>query len=217
MPSHQTIDVITTGIVHPTLGAQRRALRALDDAAVALQERGQCWSVRHHYGLGSVVDVCARDPALIVVYVHRRRRNDHVVEALRDYVVRGGAVLGLHSVTASFRGDPGNRELFGACFTGHGSIAPTVLTREPSAPSVSVALPFRLVLTDEMYEHQFTRDVDVWYRWEGGQPAVWTREIEEGRTGYLVPGHRAAVWDSADYRTVLAGMVEWLLRRGGTL
>lgn len=158
------------------------------------------------------------EATLAVLYLHHPRRNDALVRRLRSFVGSGGSLLGIHSATASFKGDGAYGELLGGIFTGHASVRQIELVRTELAEELvhesSVArsaLPSSLVVRDEPYHHEFARDVTPWYRYDGKHAAAWTAEFGSGRVGYFMPGHRAAVWTHPAVESVLAALIEYLV------
>ena len=208
----------STGFVHPGLLARERAYCALRFAATragggpGVEEP----AVRHWRGLRGLSRALVSDADLVVVYIHRRRRSEGIVERAERYVERGGRLLALHAATASFRGSERWSRLLGGRFLDHGPVGRRVLSREPALADPSERLPRRIELYDEAYRHERSVPIDVWYRWDDDEPAAWTR----GGAGaaptvaYLAAGHRGRVWAHPDVRAVLSAMIAALA--GGT-
>lgn len=150
----------------------------------------------------------------MVVYVHRRRDAPMVVELAERYLARGGRVLALHAATASFRASERWARLLGGRFVGHGPVVEQTLRRESDAGGRREELPQRIRLRDEAYRHELVGSLDVWYRWDDGEPAVWLVGDESPRVAYFAPGHRSRVWAHASVRTVLATMIAALTGQG---
>jgi type 1 glutamine amidotransferase len=215
MLATRRVVLVTAGIVHPSLRSQWHARRAFASVTSELSEDPDT-TVRlsFAFGIRSLRRACESRPDLIAVYLHRPRADRVTVASLCGYVLRGGSLLGLHSASASFKGDAEYHDLLGGSFTQHGPIRQLRMTRCESVPEGVDSLPARVEMTDEPYEHTFSREVCEWYRWDDRLPAAWSHDYGGGRVGYLAPGHRASVWRSEAYRIVVRGMVRWLLRRG---
>ncbi len=206
----------STGFVHPGLLARERAYSALRFAATRAGggPGAEEPAVRHWRGLRGLSRALVSDADLVVVYIHRRRCSEGIVERAERYVERGGRLLALHAATASFRGSERWSRLLGGRFVDHGPVGRRVLSREPAVAGPSERLPPRIELCDEAYRHERPVPIDVWYRWDDDEPAAWTR----GGAGaaptvaYLAAGHRGRVWAHPGVRAVLSEMVDALYR-----
>lgn len=151
----------------------------------------------------------------MIVYIHRRRDAQDIVDLAERYVARGGHILALHAATASFRGSERWSRLLGGRFAGHGPVGERVLQRDPDPGVRQVELPERITVRDEAYRHEHTGPIDVWYRWDDGEPAAWTVGGGSANVAYFAPGHRARVWTHPSVRVVLAAMIATLGDPGG--
>lgn len=165
-----------------------------------------------------LVRVCEDRPDIVCLYAHHPRVEPSAVAALCRYVHEGGALLAIHGASASFKGDGNYRDLLGASFAGHRRLSRRRIRLVPGGSSLPPGLPEFLAVTDEVYEHEFHGDIDVWYRWddsgspESAPPAVWTRGYGDGRVACVTPGHRAAVWRSIGMTEVVLAVLDWLLQ-----
>ncbi len=161
--------------------------------------------------------ICEGRPDIVGLYIHHPRAEPPVVAALCRYVSEGGALLAIHGASASFKGNGSYSDLLGASFTGHRRLSHREIRLVAGGPSSLLGLPESVGVTDEVYEHEFHRDVDVWYRWDdldspgSAPPAVWTRRYGDGRVACVTPGHRAAVWRSPGVAEIISAVVTWLL------
>ncbi len=169
-------------------------------------------------------ELCAQRPGgerpdLIALYFHHPRVEPGTVAALCRYVGDGGALLAIHGALASFKGEPAYTDLLGASFAGHQPVGAREMRLAREGAASRGGLPGCVAVTDEVYEHEFRHEVDIWYRWheggssERGAAAVWTRGYAAGRVACFASGHRAAVWRSPGVVEVIAGLLGWLLRR----
>jgi type 1 glutamine amidotransferase len=203
--------VVSTGLVHPTITAQRR-LKAII--------RGT--------GLADIVTVCRVEGLVrlagggfdgVVLYFHRRRISQEALAALDRFVAGGGGLLAIHGASASFKKTPRYFDILGGRFTGHGDIEPYTVSRADDAdPAFRVTEPF--AVTDELYIHRYRDDVAVRYATaavHGPEPVVWTHSYGKGRVCYVSLGHEAAVFTIEAVKTIITDALSYILRpdRGG--
>jgi len=151
----------------------------------------------------------------------------------------GGALIGIHSATDSFRADadyakgwPEYVKSIGAAFKTHGQQrAPVMKVEVPDHPATAM-LDKEWKLLDEIYvftEESFSRDnvrvlisVDTAKTPEadlkamqmtpGGDHAIaWTNTVGKGRVFYTSLGHRKDVWTNPTYQQHLLGGIAWAL------
>ena len=162
--------------------------------------------------------ICESRPDIVGLYIHHPRAEPPVVAALCRYVHEGGALLAIHGASASFKGSRSYSDLLGASFIGHRPISRRTFRLVTGGLPSHLRLPESVAVTDEVYEHEFHGDPDIWYRWDdlgspgSAAPAVWTRRYGEGRVACMTPGHRAAVWRTQGVAEVISAVVTWLLR-----
>jgi len=189
--------------VHPSL----RACRALADALGALP------GVR----LEPAGEI-ARFPSLrepehraVVAYFHRRRIADATLDALEDFVERGGGLLAVHAASASFKESERWRALLGGRFVRHGPIHRfRIEPSQPADPIFAGLGPFEV--RDELYRHEWTPDARIHFHTEvDGQrePVVWTREHGHGRVAYVSLGHVAGALRSEPAAEILRRALTW--------
>lgn len=133
---------------------------------------------------------------------------------LLAWIRGGGAFLGLHSVTATWRRRPEFHRMLGATFRSHPRASVGRVVVEDRRSAITRGLPASWRTLDEFYV--FTRDprprVHVLVS-HGSTPLVWTRAYGRGRVFVDSLGHFRARWRERDTETLLAGGTRWLLRR----
>lgn len=136
---------------------------------------------------------------------------------LLAWIRRGGAFLGLHSVTATWRREGEFHRMLGATFRRHprGSVRRVVV--EDRHSPLTRGLPPAWRTLDEFYE--FTRDprprVHVLVRLGGSpdRPLVWCRRYGRGRVFVDSLGHFPATWSEPTTLTLISGGLRWALGR----
>ncbi len=158
-----------------------------------------------------------------------------------EWLKNGGAFIGIHSATDSFRGDVGVAdggmtkgwpeyiEFIGAAFTTHGKQDPngvTIKIEDANHPATRM-LDKEWVLVDEIYHHnRFSRDkIHVLMsidksktnlepqamKPDGDYPLAWTNTCGKGRVFYTALGHREDVWTNPTFQEHLLGGIAWAL------
>ncbi len=160
-------------------------------------------------------------------------------DALLKWLRSGGAFIGIHAATDSFRGDtdyakgwPEYVKFIGAAFKIHGEQrAPTMKVEVPDHPATEM-LDREWKLLDEIYtftEESFSRDnvrvlisVDtektpkadlkaMKMKPDGDHGIAWTNTEGKGRVFYTSLGHREDVWTNPTYQKHLLGGITWAL------
>jgi type 1 glutamine amidotransferase len=130
---------------------------------------------------------------------------------LRTFVSNGGGLLGVHSVTASFKGNEQWFELIGGRFAGHGPVE-QIHYQKCEGGDAAFEDVSDFWVRDELYRHELQPGVQAVYEadFEGeAQPMIWTYAFGTGRVFYACPGHKAAVFQNPVYRQVLMKGVDW--------
>jgi uncharacterized protein len=137
------------------------------------------------------------------------------------WVRRGGAVIGLHSATDTFHGDPEYLRLIGAEFDTHGPEREVrIHVQDPTHPACR-GLPASFALFEEIYEfrHLDRRHIHPLLCLHehpqtglfGDYPLAWTNQLGQGRIFYTALGHREEVYANPLFRKHLTGGVAWVL------
>jgi type 1 glutamine amidotransferase len=148
----------------------------------------------------------------VVLYFHHKAISEAALDVFDAFVFRGGGVLAIHSVTASFKNANRFTEILGGKFTGHGPIkAIDMLPASPPSMIFNGISEFRLI--DELYLHDLCSDIDVHFStlYKGRPiPTVWTRIHGKGHICYACPGHRAASMRVPGYQHLLSRALSWI-------
>ena len=153
-------------------------------------------------------------------------------EALIGFVESGGAFIGAHSATDTFKDWKPYWEMIGGSFNGHpwGSRGPavTIDVEDPSHPS-AVHLPTQWIIQDEIYWFRnYSRDrlhvilslneVSLKAKnkpLDTDVPVAWCKTHGKGRVFYTSLGHRGDVWTNPVYQQHLLGGIRWALGKAG--
>lgn len=151
-------------------------------------------------------------------------------EALFKYMRAGGAFVGIHASTDSFKDDPAYVKFIGAAFKTHGSgDQPAVIKIEDTDHPATRMLGEEWTLVDEFYHFdQFDKNnvhmlmsVDMAktnlaphkMAADGYYPLAWTRMEDKGRMFYTAMGHREDVWTNPKFQEHLLGGLAWAMEK----
>ena len=150
-------------------------------------------------------------------------------EALYAWTRDGGAFIGIHSATDTWKGDPEYVNFIGGAFKTHGAgdREVTLKVEDRDHPATRM-LGAEWKLVDEIYHHEnFSRDnmhvlisVDTEktdlgpqrMEADGDYPVAWTRTEGNGRVFYTALGHRNEVWEDSVFQEHLLAGIAWALR-----
>jgi type 1 glutamine amidotransferase len=141
--------------------------------------------------------------------------------AFYEWIRNGGAYIGIHSASDTFREDPEYVALLGGKFIGHGPQKEVdIFVQDPEHPACR-DLPASFPFYDEIYEfEEWDRSkVHVLLSMHthpqtgapGDFPIAWTRRHAKGRMFYSSLGHREDVYTNPRFRNHLAGGILWAL------
>lgn len=148
------------------------------------------------------------------------------MEAFLGWIRSGGAFLGAHSATDTYRDVAAFVEMIGGAFDTHGQVVEAeVRVADASHPSVAHVAPgFRI--TDEWYRFRdlapgrhvllaFDR-VPPDGLGTAGEPAdlplAWHRSYGSGRVFYTALGHTREVWEDPRFRRHVREAIRWALQ-----
>lgn len=194
--------LVTDGIFHPPLLARWRLRRALEEMAG--------FSFQHLRSLEKLPSDLVGFSAL-VLYFHHREISRGALSRLEAFCSGGGGLLGVHSATASFKGQPGYHRILGGRFTGHGKVE--AFQMRPVGGSEPFGGIPALTVRDELYWHQLAPGVQPHFTAQDEErehAAVWTYHYGRGRVCVTVPGHRAATLRHPTYRQILQRGLSWV-------
>lgn len=191
---------ISTGLIHPHLGARSRLKRALSGFDIA-------WSSNVEQLLGLI-----KSPfTAVILYCHRQRISDDALKTLIRFVEGGGGLLAVHSASASFKREAAFHRLLGGRFLSHKRVEAFSVMPEPEGPArFGVSAPF--TIRDELYIHEHGDDVVIAFStFAAGkkEPVVWTRNFGRGRVCYIAPGHCAGSFGHPAMQSILRKGLEW--------
>jgi len=159
-----------------------------------------------------------------------------------NWLRNGGAFIGIHAATDSFRGDqkkdganikvwPEYIKFIGAAFAGHGKQQPTTMNIEvPDHPATKMLSQGWTVLDEIYLFSKYSRDnvkvlisVDTEKTGKeklkpmnmkpgGDYPIAWINTEGKGRVFYTSLGHREDVWTNPLYQQHLLGGIAWALK-----
>ncbi len=162
-----------------------------------------------------------RGISLVVLYTTGRGHGEDV-GALRGFVERGGALVGIHCAADSFTDNPDWVAMLGGAFRTHPApLEISVDLVRPEHPVLAGVDPF--TVRDELYLFRDFDPSNVELLLEtssaqdpaqpGPIPVCWVREPGEGRVVYLSLGHFPEVMEHPSWQRLLANGVGWAVRR----
>ena len=206
--SHKTILSCSKGIVHPTFWARK----GLKDILVQTNNCDiiQTHSIKFHQLIPK------HTPDLTVLYFHQKKIRTDDLQALVNYVLKGGAILAIHSATASFKQEPAYHKLLGGRFIEHGpiceyTIQPSAQTREHFS-----TLDITFTIKDELYIHEYDSSVQVLLETQINdkmEPVAWVKDHGLGKVAYFAPGHRGSIFELEHIQKFLSELIDWSLSK----
>jgi len=147
-------------------------------------------------------------------------------QALFDWIHEGGAFVGIHSATATYKQYPPYQEMIGALFKNHPwNEEVRVTVEDPSHPAVA-HFGESFLVTEEVYVFPELRrhpvrvllsldtssvDVTKGTREDGDYALAWCRDWGCGRVFYTALGHHNELWADAPFlRHVIEG-IRWAI------
>jgi type 1 glutamine amidotransferase len=153
---------------------------------------------------------------------------DNLMKWLKD----GGAFVGIHAATDTYKDWPEYVKAIGGSFKTHKQQRKATLKVEaPEHPALR-AVPQGWQIKDEFYLHDnlsrdnvkvlmsidtektSKEDLEAMGMEPGGDyPLAWTNEVGKGKVFYTALGHREDVWTNETYQKHLLGGLAWALKR----
>ena len=194
--------LVTDGMVHPPFWARKALVKAFEGL-----DGFEFISIRSLENLPGDVDSFAA----MVLYFHHKEISNEALTTLKDFVLHGGGILGVHSATASFKQEEAYFEILGGRFTGRGPVERFDVTPVIDGTLFDGIPAFRV--GDELYIHELQPGIETHFTaiYQGEEiPAVWTYHYGSGRVCYAVPGHTAESLKNSTYQKVLRRGLLWV-------
>ena len=174
---------VSSGLTHPSLPA-----RLAVQSALAASQR---FALSRVSSLERLPFLNLDHIQAMVLYIHHKTISESALDCLERFLQRGGGLLGIHSVSASFKTEPRFHALLGGRFDKHGPVE--TFSVQPGLVEDEIFSARGLfALRDERYLHKLVGDVRVHYASLSGgdpEPFVWTRRHGAGRVCYCAAGH----------------------------
>jgi len=137
-------------------------------------------------------------------------------KGLCDFVRGGGAAVGIHSATDSFKNSDAYWELFGGRFAGHGGGKFMVYIYDAEHPITKGLEPFEI--QDETYSHRYHKNacIRVLTRMNRGnerQAMCWVTDYGKGRVFYTSNGHGREAWANPAFQRLAVRGIYWAVGR----
>jgi type 1 glutamine amidotransferase len=151
----------------------------------------------------------------------REDGRNHLIEWVRA----GGAFLGVHSATDTYKDWEPYWEMIGGSFDGHPWHEKIKIDIEDPSHPAAQALPAGWEIKDEIYQFKnYSRDrvhviLSMSKESVGGKgkradedyAIAWCRDYGKGKVFYTSLGHREDVWTNPQYQAHLLGGIRWTL------
>jgi uncharacterized protein len=196
--------VISSGAVHPTIRCRFNLQ--------SLLKKSDAGKFTFSSDLKRLADLPNETYSSVVLYFQKKTITDQLLDSLENFVFNGGGLLALHAVSASFKQNQRYFNLLGGRFIHHGKIAPFKVQVNHAQDSFFRGID-SFSITDELYIHEYLKDVAVHFTTQVGkkaEPVVWTRELGKGKVAYCSLGHRAAVWKQPEVKSIINQSLDWL-------
>lgn len=156
---------------------------------------------------------------LVVLYTTGNDRRGADIEAIRNFVGAGKALVGIHNATDTFTDDPAFVSMMGGRFRTHPAQLSIQTEIVDSTHPITEGLE-GFTVWDELYlfadydpENVHLLAQTQSYAEEESVPIAWTREEGAGRIFYLSLGHTPSTLEDGNWRQFFQNGVEWALRR----
>lgn len=156
---------------------------------------------------------------LLVLYTTGNDRRGADVEAIRDFVAGGKALVGVHNATDSFTDDPAFVKFIGGRFRTHPAQLNIQTEIADKAHPIMAGLE-DFSVWDELYIFADYEAENVHllaqtrsYPEEGVVPIAWTREEGAGRVFYISLGHNPSTLEDENWRRFFQNGTQWALGR----
>ena len=133
---------------------------------------------------------------------------------LMQFVENGGAFVGIHSATDSFKNSDAYWKLLGGRFIGHGNGTFNVHITGKRHPIVKGMEDFEI--SDETYRHEFhpaSKLIVLARRDFDGEPAAWVQYYGKGRVFVTGIGHGDSAWNNASFQEMIYRALLWSIER----
>jgi type 1 glutamine amidotransferase len=196
--------LVSDGLVHPSLLGRfwlRRALTALPG-----------YRFVRVASLETLPRLALDSFRAIVLYVHHPTLSAAALECLDAYLERGGGLLALHSVSASFTEEPRYHAILGGRFIEHGPLEEFAVQPSASEDEVFGGIP-GFSVRDELYRHEYDAANRIHFHTTVGEehePVVWTRRWGQGRVCYCALGHTIGAMRHPQVQQILHRGLAWV-------
>ncbi len=200
----KNILLVTDGFFHPPLHGRRQLHRFLHSLPG--------YTFQHINSLEKLPGLNPQDFQGMMLYFHHKTISPAALQTLEAFVKQGTGLIGLHSVTASFKRSNLYFEILGGRLCGHGAVSTFDVqpVGEENAPFTGLA-GFRL--RDELYLHELQSGVQVHFQslYQGqGVPVVWTYRYGDGKVCYAAPGHTTRSMEHPGVQAILQRGLAWV-------
>jgi hypothetical protein len=208
---------------HDVLPESRQVIQALGDTLDWLD-------VTTSDDIADLTPERLRETDAVIVFTTGMLPMGGMRDGLIEWVNAGGALIGVHSATDTFKDFPPYVQMIGGTFDGHPwNEEVTIAINDPAHPamrpllssskSTNSAGQATFTIADEIYQFRnLNMDMHVLMSLDRSNPKVeaersyplaWTREPGKGRVFYTALGHRPEVWHDPRFIDHLLAGIRW--------
>src|SRR5687768_6421834 len=221
-PAKAIVVTQSKGFEHDVVKEQNGQPSLVERTMREIGEKSKLLTVEHTKDASILTPEKLKDVKLIVLYT----TGDLPVapEILDKWVNDGGALLGIHPATDTFKENPTYFKLIGGTFDGHPWNANETVTIKVHDQNHPASKPFgaSYSLKDEIYQHKnfdpkscrvlISLDMETTALKKARHtPIAWCKEVGKGKVFYTSLGHREDVWTNPKFQQHLTGAIAWLL------
>ena len=160
-------------------------------------------------------DANLRTASVVVLHTTGNERREGDLQALKEYVQAGGALVGIHCATDSFKDDPEYIAMIGGSFRTHPAQLDIQTEFVDHTHPITAGLNdfkvhdelylFDNYLPENVHLLAQTRSFDD----NGPVPIAWVKEVGKGRVFYLSLGHNGSTMADANWQKLFQNGVLW--------
>jgi type 1 glutamine amidotransferase len=193
-------------LIHPTVYAQtalKKVLQRIENVDIIQKRTLAFHNLIEKY-----------QPRLIILYYHEKNIAPIDLSALINFVNQGGAVLAIHSASASFKQEALYHDLLGGRFINHGPVQRYKIEFVENNRRRIFTQQDPYCIKDELYLHENKEEVNIVMTTalaDHNEPVAWTKCYGKGRIAYFAPGHRTAIFHNPKIQTSILSLIKWSL------
>lgn len=200
---NKTVLLVTSGLEHPSYEGRMALFQAL--AGLNGVEFNHIKSLEQFPSE-------TKNYAALVLYFHENLISKKALNYFLRFVSKGGGILAVHSVSASYLKESKYFDVIGGRFLDHGPISRFIIKPTSNLEIFSGIDEFSV--EDELYLHEIKPDISPCFTTVHNHvevPVVWTSLYGKGRVCYASPGHQPETMQNVQYQKILKCGLQWVI------